>query len=319
MTKQSHSLTGARIFVVGNINRDIKTAPLTVQDELFEDGETPVSSIAETVGGGGANSACAAARLGAAVAFAGKIGTDSTGDRLAVLLETCGVRGFLTRSQDVPTGTSVNLNFQNGRRHFLSCLPNNTSLQFNDLDLSELSEYGHLLRADIWFSESMLYGGNERLFTRAREAGLTTSLDLNWDPQWNRGDDKTIARRRQAVRDILPLVDVAHGNVTELNRFCDTDDIEQSLHRLAQWGAGSTVVHMGSDGAGLYRNGNLTVEAACPIDRQVHTTGCGDVLSVCMIGLHHRTDLSTQEKLRTANAIVASFIEGHLSLLPELP
>jgi radical SAM superfamily enzyme YgiQ (UPF0313 family) len=41
----------------------------------------------------------------------------------------------------------------------------------------------------------MLYGGNERLFQKARRLGLSVSLDLNWDPQWNSGRAEEIARR----------------------------------------------------------------------------------------------------------------------------
>ena len=73
---------GTSLCVVGNINRDVKTAPLHAGEHLFRDGETSVSFVAETIGGGGANSAFAAAALGARVAFLGTVGTDALGDRL---------------------------------------------------------------------------------------------------------------------------------------------------------------------------------------------------------------------------------------------
>ncbi len=46
----------ASLCVVGNINRDIKTAPFPAGEGLLRDGETGVASIQETIGGGGANS-----------------------------------------------------------------------------------------------------------------------------------------------------------------------------------------------------------------------------------------------------------------------
>ena len=76
------------LCVVGNINRDIKTAPLRPGNHLFRDGETSVSSIVETIGGGGANSAFAAAALGAKVAFLGKVGADALGKKLEQALDT---------------------------------------------------------------------------------------------------------------------------------------------------------------------------------------------------------------------------------------
>ena len=45
---------GSRLCVVGNLCRDVKTAPIRAEDRLFHDGETSTDSIVETVGGGGA-------------------------------------------------------------------------------------------------------------------------------------------------------------------------------------------------------------------------------------------------------------------------
>jgi sugar/nucleoside kinase (ribokinase family) len=70
------------LCVIGNINRDIRTAPISPAPSLFEDGETSTAFIRETLGGGGANSALAARTLGAAVTFVGKVGADALGDRL---------------------------------------------------------------------------------------------------------------------------------------------------------------------------------------------------------------------------------------------
>src|ERR1700722_13099984 len=67
------------LCVVGNLNRDLKTAPMPSGNFLLRDGETSVAGISETIGGGGANSACAAAAIGAKVAFLGKVGADSLG------------------------------------------------------------------------------------------------------------------------------------------------------------------------------------------------------------------------------------------------
>src|SRR3974390_521199 len=113
----------ANICVVGNINRDIKTSAIPPGNYIFEDGETSVASVTETVGGGGANSAFAAAALGARVAFLGKIGADALGQRLEDGLVLHGVTPRLKRATDCVTGSSINLTFTNGRRHFVSSLP----------------------------------------------------------------------------------------------------------------------------------------------------------------------------------------------------
>ena len=308
----------ADLCIVGNINRDVRISPIPPGDYLFADGETSVAAVRETIGGGGANSAFAAAGLGARVAFLGRVGADSLGDRLEQALASRGIAPYLKRARGSPTGTSVNLTFTSGHRHFLSCLPNNSGLAFEDLDLSPLKGFGHLLRADIWFSEAMLFGGNERLLRQARACGLRVSMDLNWDPLWGVENQAEIRRRKDAVRRVLPLVDVVHGNTRELNEFADFDDLQLSLKALENWGAGAAVVHLGEKGAGYYQQGIWKVEKSIPASRQINTTGTGDVLSVCMMLLDRDKGRTVSEKLRLANLIVSQFISGERSLIPEL-
>jgi sugar/nucleoside kinase (ribokinase family) len=134
-------LRSGNVCVVGNINRDIKLSSIVSGDHLFRDGETSVSSIIETIGGGGANSAFAAAALGANVGFLGKAGADPLGERLEQMLLEHGISAHLARDPDHATGTSIALAFEGGHRHFLSCLPNNESLNFDDLHLNAFREY----------------------------------------------------------------------------------------------------------------------------------------------------------------------------------
>ena len=311
-------LRGTRLCVVGSVCRDVKTAPLAAGDYLLRDGETPTGFISEAIGGGAANSALLAAGLGAQVSLAGKLGADALGDRLETALRQRGVQPFLCRDAAVQTGSTVVLSFANGSRHFVSCQPNNYALAFANLDLAMLTDTDHLLRADVWFSEPMLADGNAQLCQAALARGLTTSLDLNWDPLWGSGDAARIATRKAAVRKILPLVNLVHGNIPELNRFADSTDLSTTLQRLLMWGAEAVVIHMGAEGAGFFSGGKLVVEPCAPAEKIVNTAGTGDLLSVCMILLHRHRDLPVAEKLRLANRIVADFIAGRRNLLPPL-
>jgi sugar/nucleoside kinase (ribokinase family) len=127
-----------------------------------------------------------------------------------------------------------------------------------------------------------------------------------------------VHKRKEAVRRLLPLVDLVHGNTRELNEFADSNDLQQSLGALESWGAGAVVVHLGANGAGYYHHGLLTLEEAVPARRQVNTTGTGDVLSVCMMLLDQERCSTIGEKLRLANLIVSQFIAGDRSLIPAL-
>jgi sugar/nucleoside kinase (ribokinase family) len=309
---------GSRLCVVGNLCRDVKTAPIEASEGLLCDGETPTAYIAETIGGGGANSALFAAGLGAESRFAGKVGDDSLGTMLEQYLCRRRIVPFVRHDPAVRTGSSLVLSYSNGSRHFISHQPNNETLGFPDIDLAILDGGGHLLRADVWFSQPMLAGGNARLLRAARDRGLATSLDLNWDPYWSCGDKDLIDSRKESVRQVLPLVDLVHGNINELNRFADSTDLTNTLRRITDWGAGAIIIHQGAQGAGYYCRGQLTVEPSVPVRRHVNATGCGDLLSVCMMLLHQQRDIPVSERLRVANCIVAQFIEGERDYLPPM-
>jgi sugar/nucleoside kinase (ribokinase family) len=307
-----------RLVIVGNICRDVKMGAIRPGQHLLEDGETPTAFITETIGGGGANSALAAAALGADVRFCGKVGADPLGERLEQALVRRGVTALVRRDPNVATGNSLVLSYESGARHFVSCQPNNDSLAMPDIDRTLFSGGGHLLRADVWFSAAMLAGGNEELLRAARDQGLATSLDINWDPQWGSADAATIARRKQSVQRILPWVDLVHGNIRELNEFADSGDLDATLRQITAWGAAAIVVHLGAAGAGYYCGGQWTVAPAVAVRQYKNTAGTGDLLSVCMMLIHGRDEIPLTERLRLANTIVAEFIEGQRGLIPEL-
>jgi sugar/nucleoside kinase (ribokinase family) len=306
------------LCVVGNINRDVKTGSLRPESSLFRDGETSVSNVAETIGGGGANSAFAAAALGARVAFLGKVGMDGLGQRLERTLTRHGIAAHLARDKTQASGTSIALAFENGQRHFISCLPASRALAFTDLDLTAMTPHQHLLRADIWFSEAMLKEGNQRLFQAARQAALDVSIDLNWDPHWGHAGIDEIRSRKESVRTALPWVNLVHGNARELKEFAEAADLEEALKRFINWGAEAIVVHLGEKGAGYYHQGTWVVEPPAAVACRVNTAGTGDVLSVCMMLLHRCEKVSIPERLRLANQIVAQFIEGKRPFIPPL-
>ncbi len=317
-TTEPVSFSGPPLCIVGNLNRDVKVQDVPESPGLFRDGETSVPQISETIGGGGANSACAAVGLGAEVRFLAKVGADPLAKRLRRAMEQHGVRTRLAHDPSSATGTTVALSYATGHRHFLSWLPNNEALRFDDLDLAALDGCGHLLRADVWFSQSMLEGGNRRLLSEACRLGLATSLDINFDPRWSSVPTPAIAHRKQLLRDVLNLADLAHGNVRELCEFTDSRDLPTSLRKLADWGVKAVVVHLGAQGAGYFADGHWITEPPCPVHHPVNSTGTGDVLSICMILLHHRKDLSIEQKLRFSNGIVAEFMEGRRQLIPPL-
>ena len=106
----------------------------------------------------------------------------------------------------------------------------------------------------------MLFGGNARLL-----AGRPGPRPGHFDrpelgPALGLCLGRGVHKRKQAVRQVLPLVDLVHGNVRELTLFADAPDLTTALERLTGWGAKAVVVHLGAKGAGYYWHDGLIVE-----------------------------------------------------------
>jgi sugar/nucleoside kinase (ribokinase family) len=245
------------------------------------------------------------------------IGDDPLGEVLRKTLEDHGVTTHLA-VKPVPTGRSINLSWKSGHRHFLSSLLNNRLMQAGDIldGFDQQQDVGALLRADIWFSESMLYEGNLVLFERARARGIDTYLDINWDPMWATGPAKQIKERKSCTRRLLPLVQYVHGNLSELAEFTGYRAFGDVCRSLLDDGCEEVVIHNGKCGAISIRRGEPAVEApATPISKVICPTGCGDVFCAVHMLL---SKLPAAERLQQACAVAAAHLSGQLALLPRL-
>jgi sugar/nucleoside kinase (ribokinase family) len=295
---------------------DIRTSPLAARDGLFADGETSVDEIYETLGGGAANLAVAAAQLGGAVHLGACVGNDELGERLERALREFGVIPHLRR-KPVATGRSLNLIWDHGHRHFVSSLPNTRVLRAEDIDFAELAGCRHLFRADIWFAEDMLAAGNAQVLRQARQRGLATSLDINWDPLWSVAPDSPqVAWRKQQIWGLLPLVDYVHGNEQELVIFTGATDLLTACRQLVHHGAGHVICHRGDRGSAWFSpNGGWQEVAATPVERIVCATGCGDVFSAAFLCL---SEVPLPERLHECSRIASQHLAGTLALMPRL-
>jgi sugar/nucleoside kinase (ribokinase family) len=306
------------LLVVGNVNVDVKTSPLPPDPRLFTDGETSAEAIFETIGGGGANTAVAAAAMGGAVTLGAAIGADSVGERLRAYLKTHGVRPALA-IKEAPTGRSLALNWAGHQRHFVSCLPSAAHLERDDVDLEACLAAGcrHLYRADVWFAPRMLAEGNLDLLREARRLGMTTSLDLNWDPHWHAGRHDALVRERlAAVARLLPEVDFAHGNRRELGFFTACAGIEEAAAWCLDHGARHVVGHLGGEGSALFAPGAEAVY--CParrVARIVSEAATGDVFTAAFLLAE---GMGTAERLEAASEAAARHLAGEAMFLPRL-
>ena len=271
--------------VVGNLNLDIRTAPIPASVGLLSDGETSVEAIYESLGGGAANTAIAAALMGGDVHLCCAVGGDELGRRLCAFLDHHGVRVHAA-VKPVATGRSIALTFETHQRHFLSSLPNARLLEESDVDLDELYRAGcrHLYRADVWFADRMLSAGNASLLRRAREAGIETSLDVNWDPLWtNAGSTDSVRGRISELRSALAHVSFVHGNERELSFFTGAQSAREAARKLMDWGAGAVIVHRGQLGCAAATSTGWLDVPAVPVTEILTETGTGDVFTAAFL------------------------------------
>ena len=223
------------------------------------------------------------------VSFVGKVGNDIFGNFCKDQLREKGVdTSFLVQCEDVKTGATVILNFGDDRAmvtHQGAML----HLGISDITSEMLSGARHL-----HFSSYYLQPGFKDkldvLFQRAKHAGLTTSLDMQWDPaeKWDFDFKK-----------VLPYVDIFLPNESELLYLTRRNTIDTALQTINGYG-NITVVKQGNRGSLLYADRKLVSRKPFLNENVVDAIGAGDSFNAGFIfsNFAHAKNISK----RAANA-----------------
>lgn len=260
------------IIVVGEINPDVVVAdPDPVP--IFNEVERVVDSIRMTVGSSSAIFACGAARLGLRVAFAGVVGDDALGRFMLDAMADHGIDvSACVVDPHLPTGATVIMS-SGSQRAMLTAVGAIGALDVDTVPSSLIARARHLHLGAFYLQDR----SRDRLpafFAAARERGLTTSFDTNWDPteRWDGG-----------VVETLRSSDVFFPNAAEARRIARIDDVDAAAVALATMGAegrtdGGPVVAVKQGAAGaiaVTAGGPVVRVPALPVD-PIDTTGAGD-------------------------------------------
>lgn len=259
------------IVVVGSINMDI----VLTMSRMPQVGETVAGQQVHYVPGGkGANQAVGCAKLGAAAAMVGAVGSDASGDQLLHNLKECGVRTeTVAVVPDTPTGTAAI--FHTKEDNCIVVVPGaNEKVTPEYVERHrELIQAADLLLVQLETPIPTV----RRALELAREAGVCTVLNP--------------APIRLGLEAVLPLADVLTPNETEFALLCgqeaDSDDALQDQMRKWQHTNGHRlVVTRGKAGASfLDDQGDLCTVPSWPVE-VVDTTGAGDTLNAALcVGL----------------------------------
>ena len=260
---------------------------------------TWVESIEESVGGNGANTAYALAKLGVPVRLTGLVGTDDRGDTLLRLLSGVGVDITSVRRSMSPTTMSVCVVHPSGDRFFLhkpgaSKEVDPDSVQFTDVPPG----FTHFHLANPFGLPKVRFAAGE-IMHRAKRAGLTTSVDTGWD---SRG------RWLADAGPCIPHTDILFVNESEATFLTGLKEHDQAGAKLLELGAGTVILKLGGSGCEIFtRSGKQRVRAFRVAVKD--TTGAGDCFCAGFLaGLHG--GLSYTEAARMANAVAGLKVQG---------
>jgi sugar/nucleoside kinase (ribokinase family) len=271
------------ILCAGNIVHDILVRPA---DRLDFDQTVWVDDLRTSLGGNGANTAYALARLGVPVRLASIAGRDRRGDEALAILREAGVDTSGVARSDLPTSATVVLVRRDGARAFFhrpGCAEEEFPIDFPD-------GFSHFHLGNI-FALQYFRRRAAGIMQAARHAGMTTSLDAGWD---------ALGEWAPVIDPALPLTDVLFVNCDEAARLSGCAD--GSAYFLGR-GVGLVVTKLGERGCAV-RSREESLEVPGFAVEAVDSTGAGDCFAAGFLAALQR-GLSVPDAARFANAVGA--------------
>ncbi len=249
-------------LVAGEINPDLILGHPKLEPK-FGQQEVLVDSFELTIGSSSAIFACGLARLGARVIFMGVVAEDLFGRFMIDKMNQCGIdTSAVIIDPAQRTGISVILSRGTDRAilTYPGAIGSLTAERVSD-DLLQRSRHLHVAS---YFLQEALQPGLTSLFRRAHAHGLTTSLDVNWDP----------SERWEGVWEALSETDLFFLNLAEALALTGEATLEAALARLAT-SVSTVAVKLGAEG-GMARRGEQKAVAPAISVPVVDTVGAGD-------------------------------------------
>ncbi len=251
-----------KILVVGELNPDFVLQGYSAFPAPGK--EVLVDEFSMTLGSASAICAMGLARLGHQVAFLSRVGKDPWGDFCLEVLSSGGLDvSRVIRDPNVKTGVTVSISSSTDRA-LVTFLGSTATLSENDVTDEALRTFHHL-HVSSYYLQRGLRPNCRRLFARAHQLGLTTSLDPGYDPSETWGLD---------LQEALEEIDLFFPNEVEASALTGRENPVEALEAL-QNGRTLTVVKLGAKGSMAMRASEVIQFPAFSVDL-VDTTGAGD-------------------------------------------
>lgn len=251
------------VLVPGELNIDLILDKLDQFPVIGK--EIMAGDMVYTLGSSSAIFASNLSTLGVSVNYCGCIGNDSFGDKIIKDLAAKNVNtSNIIRSKTSGTGITVAFNF-NQNRAMVTYPGAMNELKQNDISDDMLMQAQHLHVSSV-FLQPALKPGLIDLFKRAKDFGLTTSLDPQWDPAEKWDCD---------WKNLLPLVDVFLPNIEELKNITQKTNLNDAVAAIKD-NANILVVKNSTEGATVFYKDEITEQPAFINHDFADAIGAGD-------------------------------------------
>jgi sugar/nucleoside kinase (ribokinase family) len=256
------------VLCCGSIVLDLLIRPV----EQFNWGTTTwVDTMEHNLGGNGANTSYTLGMLGVRVRLLGKVGMDSFGELALSILNSAGVDLSRVDRSEAPTTASVCPVNTEGNRLFLQRVGSSAEVFPEPIEFTPavLDGMSHFHMANLFALPKMRLRAAESI-ARARQAGLTTSLDTGWDAR---------GRWLEDIAPCLPHVDLLFLNQDEARMLSGAAHADQAARKLQQVGARDVVIKLGPEGCAVFTPDSVIRYPGFEVEA-IDTTGAGD----CFVG-----------------------------------
>lgn len=251
------------VIVVGELNVDLILDEIQGFPEVGK--EIIANKMTLTLGSSSAIFASNISSLGAKTAFIGKIGNDDFGKVVIEGLQNGKVDVSLIKTDPQwGTGATVCLNVDEDRANvtYPGAMNHLSDKDINDEDIKK----AHHLHFSSYFLQPGMWGNLGNLFKRAKDLGLTTSFDMQWDPaeKWDLD-----------IPGVLPYVDVFLPNEKELMFLAGEDSVRKAIDKIKKY-TNILAVKRGNEGSLVHHNDKLMELPAFLNKNVVDAIGAGD-------------------------------------------
>jgi sugar/nucleoside kinase (ribokinase family) len=254
---------GVEVIVVGELNVDLILNQIEGFPEVGK--EKLVGEMTLTLGSSSAIFASNLSSFGTKVSFLGKIGDDIFGNLVIQSLTSGNVQtDLIVRDKNLKTGATIVLNYDEDRA-MITHAGAMEKLNIDDVSSDKLSTARHL-HFSSYFLQPGIRKDVSRMFEMAKDLGLTTSFDAQWDP-----DEKWDLD----LKAILPNVDVFLPNQQELFHLTGMNTIDEAFENIQDF-ANTVVVKRGNAGSIVLADGNKYSKEPFLNRNVIDAIGAGD-------------------------------------------